>query len=43
MIRDAREDMRQISFGIETIQFRRIQQTVHGGGTFTARIGSGKQ
>ena len=43
MIGDASQDMRQIGFWIEPIQFCRTKQAVHRGGSFTARIGSGEE
>jgi len=43
MICNTGQDMRQISFRIEVVQFRRADQAVYRGSAFTASIGSGKQ
>ena len=43
MVGDACEDVRQIGFRIDSVQFGRADQAVHRGGAFAAGIGSGKQ
>ena len=42
MISDARQDISQIPFGIESVEFRRSDQAVDVGGTFGAAIGAGE-
>src|SRR5208283_3488 len=43
VIGDARQDLAQVRFRIESVEFRRADQTVDGGGALAARVGAGEQ
>jgi hypothetical protein len=42
VIGDATEDVTQIGFRVETVQFRRLDQGIHAGGTLAAAVGTGE-
>src|SRR5260370_10840328 len=43
MVGNASEDVRQIGFRIDTVQFRGTNQSVHGGGAFASGVRTRKQ
>jgi hypothetical protein len=43
VIGDAGKHVAQVGFGVEAVQFRRLDQRVHGGGTLAAAVGAGEE
>src|ERR1700726_622072 len=43
VIGDAGKHVAQVGFGVEAVQFRRLDQRVHGGGPLAAAVGAGEE
>ena len=43
MIGDTRQDLAQVGFGVESVEFRRANQAVDGCSTLAARVGTREQ